>query len=62
MTKLQKDHIVLLESIDSKVQILMESVIALGHKLDAIGSSFRVIREISGGLVLSCTVANQSDL
>jgi hypothetical protein len=38
MTIFKKEHIVLLESIGSNVQILMESVIALGHKLDAIGA------------------------
>jgi hypothetical protein len=41
MTKFKKEHIILLESIDSKVQILMESVIALGHKLDAKGAKKR---------------------
>ena len=37
MTKLQKDHLmILLESIDSKVQITMESVSALDNKIDAV--------------------------
>ena len=37
MTKLQKDHLmILLESIDSKVQVTMESVSALDNKIDAI--------------------------
>ncbi len=37
MTKLQKDHLmILLESIDSKVQVTMESVSALDNKIDAV--------------------------
>ena len=37
MTKLQKDHLmILLESIDSKVQITMESVSRLDNKIDAV--------------------------
>ena len=37
MTKLQKDHLmILLESIDSKVQITMESVSRLDSKIDAV--------------------------
>jgi len=36
MTKLQKDHLmILLDSIDSKVQVTMESVSALDSKIDA---------------------------
>ncbi len=36
MTKLQKDHLmILLESIDSKVQVTMESVSRLDNKIDA---------------------------
>jgi len=36
MTKLQKDHLMLLlESIDSKVQITMESVSRVDNKIDA---------------------------
>ena len=37
MTKLQKDHLmILLESIDSKVQVTMESVSGLDNKIDAL--------------------------
>jgi transcription elongation factor Elf1 len=37
MTKLQKDHLmILLESIDSKVQVTMESVSRLDSKIDAV--------------------------
>ena len=37
MTKLQKDHLmILLESIDSKVQVTMESVSRLDNKIDAV--------------------------
>jgi chaperonin cofactor prefoldin len=37
MTKLQKDHMmILLESIDSKVQVTMESVSRLDNKIDAV--------------------------
>jgi hypothetical protein len=37
MTKLQKDHLmILLESIDSKVQITMESVSRVDNKIDAV--------------------------
>jgi chromosome segregation ATPase len=37
MTKLQKDHMmILLESIDSKVQVTMESVSKLDNKIDAV--------------------------
>ena len=37
MTKLQKDHLmILLESIDSKVQVTMESVSGLDSKIDAL--------------------------
>ena len=37
MTQLQKDHLmILLESIDSKVQVTMESVSTLDHKIDAV--------------------------
>lgn len=37
MTKLQKDHLmILLESIDSKVQVTMESVSRLDNKIDSV--------------------------
>ena len=37
MTKLQKDHLmILLESIDSKVQVTMESVSRLDNKIDVV--------------------------
>lgn len=38
VAKFKKEHVIMLKSIDSKVQILMESVIVLGHKLDAMRS------------------------
>ena len=46
MTKFKKEHMILLESIDSKVQILMELVIACAHKIDAmsIGGSEKKLK------------------
>lgn len=37
MTKLQKDHLmILLESMDSKMQITLEAVTGLDHKIDSV--------------------------
>lgn len=42
MTKLQKDHLmILLESIDSKVQVTMESVSRLDNKIDAVKNELK---------------------
>jgi hypothetical protein len=38
MTKIKKEHILLLESIDLKIRILLDLVIACGLKLDAMGT------------------------
>ena len=56
MTKLQKDHLmILLESIDSKVQITMESVSRLDNKIDAVRDE---LKEDIG--VLDCKIMGLS--
>ena len=56
MTKLQKDHLmILLESIDSKVQITMESVSRLDNKIDSVRDE---LKEDIG--VLDCKIMGLS--
>ena len=56
MTKLQKDHLmILLESIDSKVQVTMESVSRLDNKIDAVRDE---LKEDIG--ILDCKITGLS--
>ena len=56
MTKLQKDHLmILLESIDSKVQITLEAVTAVDHKIDSVRDELK--EEIA---ILDCKIMGLS--
>ena len=56
MTKLQKDHLmILLESIDSKMQITLEAVTAVDHKIDSVRDELK--EEIA---ILDCKIMGLS--
>ena len=56
MTKLQKDHLmILLESMDSKMQITLEAVTAVDHKIDSVRDELK--EEIA---ILDCKIMGLS--